>query len=401
MRSDEGFVFEEVDFITGQPYPQWARAREVCPVVETSGSLMGMGRSLFQITRRDDVETVLRDPLVFSSSINGEFMEPYMGELILAMDGREHRSYRNLVAHAFRASQLERWDNTVVRPSIQMYIDEIAPLGTADLVRDITKRYPVRVICAIVGVPVEDSAQFQIWAEHINSGPMHPDAGLAASHAMRAYLEPLVEARRSAPQDDLLSDLVHAEIEGEHLTDEKLYGFLRLLLPAGAETTFRAMGNALTALLLDPDVMARVCADRNLIPAVIEETLRWETSITQVTRVATTDTEVAGCPIPKGSAIGVIVGSADRDAAYYDSPEHFDIDRAAHNHVAFGTGPHQCLGMHLARLEMRVGLNAILDGLPNLRLDPDCAPPLIEGLAFRGPVALPVVFDAAVASPSV
>jgi cytochrome P450 len=393
-KSERDFEYREIDFVSGQPYEQWAQARQRCPVIESDGSMMGVvGRSLFQVTRWDDVEHVLRDPKAFSSSINNEHMRPYMGELILGMDGQEHRAYRNLVAHAFRASQLERWDEAVIRPSIDMCIEEIAPLGTADLVRDVTKRYPVRVICAIVGVPVEDSAQFHEWSEQINGGPLHPAEGLAASRAMREYLEPLVAARRVEPQGDLLSDLVHAEVDGERLNDERLYGFLRLLLPAGAETTFRAMGNALTALLMHPDVMERVRANRDLLPAVIEETLRWETSVTQVSRVTTTDTEIAGCPVPAGAAIAVLVGSADRDGARYEDPEDFELDRPAQNHLAFGTGPHQCLGMHLARLELRVGLDAILDGLPNLRLDPEAEPPVIEGLAFRGPVALPVVFD--------
>ncbi len=352
------------------------------------------GGSLFQITRWDDVEHALRDPQTFSSASNLEHMAPYMGELILGMDGNEHREYRSLVAPAFRASRLAHWEDAVIRPSIEMYVDEIAPLGRAELVSDITRRFPARVICAIVGVPVEDSAQFQEWSELINGGPMHPKAGMAASRAMREYLEPLVEARRAEPRADLLSDLVHAEVDGEHLTDERLYGFLRLLLPAGAETTYRAMGNALTALLLHPDVMERVVADRDLVPALIEETLRWETPVAQVSRVATTDTDVAGCPIPAGGAVAVIVGSADREATRYDDGERFDIDRSVQTHLAFGTGPHQCLGMHLARLELRVGLDVVLERLPNLRLDPAASPPVIEGLAFRGPTSLPVLFDA-------
>jgi cytochrome P450 len=390
------FEYEEIDFVTGQPYPQWARARERCPVIRTDGSMMGTPeRASYQITRWDDVESVLRDGQTFSSSINAEHIGKYMGELILAMDGKEHRSYRNLVAHAFRASQLERWGATTIEPAIQEFLDDIVPLGRADLVRDITSRYPVRVICAIVGVPVEDSQQFHQWAEQINTGPLHPDVGMAASRAMREYLEPLVAARREEPQGDLLSDLVHAEIDGERLPDEKLYGFLRLLLPAGAETTFRVMGNALAALLTQPGVMERVVADRELIPALIEETLRWESSVTQVSRVATIDTEVSGCPIPAGSPIGVITSSANHDETRYERAEEFDLDRPEQNHMAFGTGQHQCLGMHLARLELRVGLNAILDRLPNLRLDPEAEPLTIQGLAFRGPVELPVVFDPA------
>lgn len=384
----------EIDFFTGQPYPIWADARGRCPVAEVDGSVLGVsGRPSFLVTRWEDVEMVLRDGETYSSSINAEHIGQYMGELMLAMDGKEHRAYRNLVAHAFRASQLEQWDDSLVEPTIERLLDLIAPAGRADLVADVTALYPVQVICGIVGVPVEDSRQFHRWAEEINTGPLNPEAGMAASRAMRAYLEPLVAARRADPIGDFLSDLVHAEIDGERLTDEKLYGFLRLLLPAGAETTFRAMGNALVAMLSQPGLMDRVVADRTLLPAVIEETLRWETSVTQVSRVATRDTELAGCPIPAGAVMNVLTGSANHDEQRYPHAEEFDVDRPPQNHITFGTGQHQCLGMHLARMEMRVGLDAILDRLPNLRLDPDAPEPVIQGLAFRGPEAIHVVFD--------
>lgn len=210
---------------------------------------------------------------------------------------------------------------------------------------------------------------------------------------MRDYLEPLVEARRTEPAGDLLSELVHAEIDGARLADEKIYGFLRLLLPAGAETTYRAFGSCLLALLERPEAMARVLADRSLVPAAVEETLRWETSVTMVARVAATDTEIGGCPVPAGSSVSVINGSASRDEARWADPGEWDLDREPQQHMAFGTGPHQCLGMHLARMELEVGINAVLDRLPNLRLDPDAETPVISGYAFRGPATLPVRFD--------
>jgi cytochrome P450 len=382
----------DVDFSTGQPYPIWERARRECPVIYTETSGMS-GRPTYHVTRYADVERVLRDGTTFSSSINADHIGQFMGELILAMGGAEHRAYRNLVAHAFRASALERWDGQLIRPTITRLIDDIAPTGRADLVQAITSKYPVQVICGIVGVPLEDSAQFHRWAELINTGPLHPESGHAASQAMRDYLEPIVEDRRHNPRDDLISDLVHAEIDGRQLTDEKIYGFLRLLLPAGAETTYRVMGNALVALLTHPDTMARAVADRSLMPAVIEETLRWETSVTQVSRVAAADTEIAGCPVEAGAPVSVVTGSANHDDERYDAPEEWHIDRPPQNHVAFGTGQHQCLGMHLARLELRVGLDEILSRLPNLRLDPEAPPPVIQGFAFRGPDAIPVLFD--------
>src|SRR5262249_2019974 len=186
--------------------------------------------------------------------------------------------------------------------------------GRADLAQAVTSKYPVQVICGIVGVPLDDSAQFHHWAELINTGPLHPDRGHEASQAMRDYLEPIVEDRRAHPRGDLITDLAHAEIDGQRLTDEKIYGFLRLLLPAGAETTYRVMGNALVALLTDAETMAAVVADRSLLPAVIEETLRWETSVTQVSRVAAADTEIAGCPVEAGGAPTPVPGAASHAA---------------------------------------------------------------------------------------
>ncbi|MEZ5167922.1 MAG: cytochrome P450 [Acidimicrobiales bacterium] len=332
---------------------------------------------------------------MFSASINGEVMAPFMGELLLGLDGEEHRHYRSLVAQAFKRSSIERWRAELIDEVLDRLLDAIVPLGRADLVESLTSKYPVQVICGIVGVPREDHERFTAWAEAINYGPLDPAAGTAASGAMVAYLEPLVAARRAEPTGDLLSELVHAEIDGERLSDARLYGFLRLLLPAGAETTFRVFGSCLFALLTHPDVLARVQADRRLVMPVIEETLRWETAVTMVTRRATADTAIGGCPVPAGSPVTVHNGSANRDETRWDRGDDWDIDREPTAHLAFGTGPHQCLGMHLARLELEAGLNAVLDRLPDLRLDPDSPPPVIAGYAFRGPLTLPVVFSPA------
>jgi cytochrome P450 len=385
-----------IDWLAAQPYEGWAGTRRSgCPVVAADEITMGPGRT-YQVLGWKGADAVLRDDKTYASSINMQHIGEFMGELIVGMDGDEHRTYRNLVAKAFRASQLEKWDETLVRPTINRLIDAIAHLGRADLVEAVTSRYPIQVICGIVGVPLEDAAQFAEWAEHINTGPLAPERGHRASAAMVDYLRPLVEARRAEPTGDFLSDLVHAEVDGEQLTDGKLYGFLRLLLPAGGETTFRVMGNALYALLTHADVLRTVYDDRSLLPDVIEETLRWETSVTMVSRVATRDTEIAGCPIAAGSPVGVVTGSANRDDTRWDAAGEWRIGRPPQHHLAFGTGPHQCLGMHLARLELRVGLDVILDRLRNLRLDPDRASAaVIEGYAFRGPRALPVLFDPA------
>jgi cytochrome P450 len=215
----------------------------------------------------------------------------------------------------------------------------------------------------------------------------------AASREMRDYLTPIVEDRKAHPIDDLVSDIVTAEIDGERLSDEHIYGFLRLLLPAGAETTFRALGNCLVALLSRPPVLVRVRDDHSLLDTVIEETLRWETSVTMVNRETACPVDVGGVTIPAGVSVVCATGSANHDEARYDNGDAWDLDRPAVGHLAFGTGRHQCLGMHLARLELRVGLAALLDRLPGLRLDPAAGPVHIEGLAFRSPPRLDVLFD--------
>ncbi len=377
---------------SAQPHDVWADARANCPVIEQPGSDWNPTPS-FMTARFADGEAVLRDSKTFSASINAEAMGPFMGEIMLGLDGDEHRSYRALVAHAFRRSSLDRWLAELIEPILDELLDEIAKKGSCDLVAELTSKYPVQVICGIVGVPREDHEQFNAWADQINHGPLDPDSGRAASEAMAEYLEPLVDARRSEPTGDLLSELVHAEIDGRQLTEGRLYGFLRLLLPAGAETTFREFGNCLVALLIQPEVLARVRDDRSLIASVIEETLRHESSVNMVSRIATTDTEIDGCPIPAGAPVTVLNGSAGRDADRWQDPDRWDIDRDPIPHLAFGTGAHQCLGMHLARLELEVGLNGVLDRLPGLRLDPNYPPPLVSGYAFRGPSEIHVLYD--------
>jgi len=375
------------------PYPLWVEARRGQSVAEISAA--HTERPTWWVTRWDEVERVLRDSDTFSSAINGETMGPIMGDLILAMDGDQHRRYRDLVAKAFRASSLERWGDELIRPTVHALLDRIAPRGKADLVTDFTYAYPVQIIAAILGVPVEDYEQFQHWADDINLGPTDLTRSLPAAAAMKDYLAPIVDDRRANPRGDLISDLVTAEVDGQTLGDGHIYGFLRLLLPAGAETTFRAMGSMLLALLTHPDALTEVIADRSLIPAAIEETLRWETSVTVVNREAVRDVEVSGVMVPQGASVLVATASANHDESRYDRADEWDLHRPAKPHMAFGTGRHQCLGMHLARLEMRVALDGILDRLGDLRLDPDQPAPEMKGFAFRSPDRLPVVFTPA------
>jgi cytochrome P450 len=181
-------------------------------------------------------------------------------------------------------------------------------------------------------------------------------------------------------------------VDGQRLTDEEVLSFLRLLLPAGAETTYRLIGNALAALLVEPHLLEEVRADRALVPGAVEEALRWESAVGFTARETTVPTSLAGVELPAGVSVLTAIASANRDERRYPDPDRFDPRRGADDHVAFGFGKHFCLGSHLARLEATVALNTLLDRLPRLRLE-DGARPRIVGLAFRSPDTLPVRFD--------
>ena len=183
------------------------------------------------------------------------------------------------------------------------------------------------------------------------------------------------------------------EVEGRRLDDEEIFSFLRLLLPAGVETTYRASGNLLYGLLTNPDQLQAVRKDRSLLPAAFEETIRWEPPVTVILRRATVDTELAGVPVAEGSDVGLLLGSANRDERKYENPDSFDVFRESRQSLGFGFGVHVCLGMHLARMETRVAVNALLDRMPDLQLAPQPGQDLhIKGMAFRSPIALPVAF---------
>jgi cytochrome P450 len=386
---------------TADPYPGFADARVTSPVTNV-GPVSGLGtKDTYFVVTYADVERILREQTTFSARPSGESMREVMGWTILGMDGAEHLRHRSLVAQAFRPTLLKRWEDELIRPLVHELIDRFEPLGRAELIRQLLLTYPIQVIARILGLPAEDSEKFEAWAVWIIASGVDPKKGKAASTALRDYLIPVLAERRREPADDVISQLVRAELDGETLSDEEILPFLLLLLPAGGETTYRATGNLLWALLTHPDQLEAVRRDRSLIRPAIEEALRWEPPLLILAREALVDTELAGVPIPQGSHLAVSQGAANRDPSFAADPDTFDINRGIRAHLSFGNGPHMCLGMHLARLEMTVVLDVLLDRLPNLRLDPSAMdasePPSIRGMAFRSPTALPVVFDSVTA----
>lgn len=397
--------FELQDSVAGQsrdPYPEMAELRRQHPV-HVGPVDLGDGLKLVSPDRPppvtvfgfDEAAQVLRDNETYSSTVYEEIMGPVMGRTILQMDEPEHRLYRALVSHAFRSKVLERWEADLVSLVVNELIDGFIDEGEADLVQELTFNFPVQVIASILGLPRADFTIFQRWALEITSVAANPARGMAASAALREYFAEFLVERRRRPSDDLISDLVVAEVNGRRLDDEEIHSFLRLLLPAGVETTYRASGNVLFGLLSEPEQLRAVVADRSLVAAAFEESIRWEPPVTVILRRAARATELAGVQIEEGADVALLLGSANRDERKYENPDRFDIFRPARQSLGFGFGVHVCLGMHLARMEARAAVNTLFDRMRDMRLAPKPGQDLhIKGLAFRSPVALPIAFTA-------
>ncbi|MDQ3147732.1 MAG: cytochrome P450 [Actinomycetota bacterium] len=376
------------------PYPRLAEQRRTAPVDRMRVLGMdGTPADAYVVHCYDDVARVMRDNATFSSAAIRDLMGVVMGPYVLVgMDEPEHRRHRALVSLAFRHKTLLQWEDEVLTGIVHDLIDRFAGRGRAELVRELTFRFPVQAIAAILGLPASDHARFHDLAVAIVNVAARVERGLAASRSLREYLAVVLEERRRQPAGDLISDLAVAELDGERLDDEEIFSFLRLLLPAGAETTYRATGNLLFGLLSRPDQLDALRADRSLMAQAVEEAIRWESPLLITSRTAVRDTEVRGVEVPAGSQVIAHVGSANHDETRWDDAESYDLFRPPLPHISFGAGPHMCLGMHLARMEMGVAVGALLDRLPGVRLDPDGDDPHIHGELFRSPTSLPVLF---------
>lgn len=363
------------------------------PFAETS--TQALGAAGVTVLGYDECQTVLTHPEMFSSSIYQQIMGPVMGRTLLELEGARHRAGRALVSPSFRSALLERWRTELVEVVVAELIDRFAARGRAELAREFTFAFPVQVIARIMGLPRRDYRRFQRLSIELLNVVYDWDCGIAASAALKAYFGEVLAERRRSPRDDLISMLAETQIDGARLSDDEIFAFLLLILPAGVETTYRASGNLLVALLTEPALWDAVRADRGLVRGAIEEALRWEPPITTVMRIAARDVELGGVDIPAGTHVSVSVASANRDPLRYPDPDRFDPARTNIAHLTFGGGPHLCLGMHLARMEASVAITALLDRLPDLRLDPAAPPPRVVGMAFRSPAALPVQFTPA------
>lgn len=407
--------FEAFDRAAGvggvqNPYPHFAKMREKGAVHKVAlrpreavvgGAVKGGDNSgelghAYTVVRYPECMQVLRDDETFSAKGYAASMGVMLGHSIISMDRPEHTKYRSLIQQAFSRSAMQRWEHDLILATVDQYLDPLIEAGRADLVKAVTFPFPMQVIGGMFGLPAEDMPAFHREAVAMVNMGYDWKRALQASRWLGDYFQTLIEARRSKPGgDDIISVLTVAEFEGERLSDDDIIAFLRVMLPAGAETTYRSTSNLLQGLLHRPDQLEALRADHSLIPKAIEEGLRWESPLTAVARTATRDVEIADMTIPQGAMVTISIGAANHDHDRWGpTAEDLDIFRPSQAHLAFANGPHVCLGIQLARMESRVFLERVLERLPNLRLEPDADPErvAITGLAFRSPRTLPVLW---------
>lgn len=386
------------------PYPAYKVMRDEAPLYHHEAM------QSYIVSRYEDVERVFKDQVFTTANYDWQ-LEPVHGRTILQLSGREHSVRRALVAPAFRGSELEEKFLPVIEKNASELIDAFRKDGSVDLVEQFATRFPIGVIVDMLGLDKSDHPRFQKWYTSIiaflgnlSQDPVVAEAGLRTKEEFAEYMLPIIRERRSNLGDDLLSTLVTAEIDGEVMSDEDVKAFCSLLLAAGGETTDKALGSMFALLLQHPEQLAAVREDRSLIDRAFAEALRFHPPVHMIMREPAEDVEIAGGVIPAGSTVTALIGAANRDERRYKDPDTFNIFRddlnvttafsAAADHLAFALGRHFCVGALLAKTEVQVASNMLLDAMPDMRLEEGFVP-REKGVFTRGPEALRVRFTPA------
>jgi cytochrome P450 len=358
------------------PYPVLHAIRERAPVLEDRE----LGRWVY--TRHDDVKAILRDKDLLSDPRKGNpgsFAREFLGANLregeepsmLLMDEPGHRRLRSLVSGPFTPAAVERW-RTRTREVVQRVLDAVSG-EEFDLMAEFAGPIPTVVIAELLGIDSGQHAQFKHWSDRavqvgFNPFPTEQQQADAAEafDALHAFFHEEIERRSGAPGEDILSDMIRAEEEGEKLTREEIVTQCNLLLVAGNVTTTDLIGNGVKALLDFPQQLQKLRSDPGLIQNAVEEMLRYDGPVTNSGRIAHADVEFGGCPAHRGESLSTSLAAANRDPAVYPDPDRFDIQREDTHHQSFGGGRHLCLGAHLARLEAQEAILGLLQRYPRL-----------------------------------
>jgi cytochrome P450 len=270
---------------------------------------------------------------------------------------------------------------------------ELRPKGRADLVRDLTPYNAYDITGGIIGFDPEDIAYVATCLTDAHAANVDPKRGRAGIDAQRAYAKELIDARRAAPRDDLVSSMINSEVDGHPITDEYLIGLVNMLLGGGIDTIYKQSGNIVALLIDHPDQFDLLRANRELIPRFVDESLRYEGVACMFARQATQESTLLGTLIPKDAIVFGMNGVVNRDPDRWSDPHRLDVMREPKPHMQFSSGAHSCLGALVARRALSVFIEHLIDDLPNLRWDPSKPHPRITGWHFRSPLRLPVLWD--------
>jgi cholest-4-en-3-one 26-monooxygenase len=377
-------------FYGGDPFPAFAWMREHAPAYfdEDAG--------VWGITRYADVKEISKDPETFSSAGGIRPDTPAL-PMMIDFDAPEHVRRRRLVSEGFTPKRIRESEAGIVE-ICDGIIDRVCEAGTADFVRDIAAPLPMIVIGNMLGVAPEDRDKLLRWSDDMLKSLGSPEPGAMDTAAQAAmeyteYITAVADQRKRDQQDgDLIGTLVHAEIEGDRLDESSIIYESLLILIGGDETTRHVISGGMFELLRHPEQKAKVIADRSLLPAAVEEMLRWVSPIKNMARQMTRDVEFHGQTLRQGEKLLLLYPSANRDERVFDQPEQFDISRSPNDHMAFGFGAHFCLGNRLARMELNVMFDRLFDRLPDLTLAQDVEPPKRAANFVSGYETMPVVF---------
>ncbi len=334
------------------PFPRYRIMREEHPV------FFNPEYRFWQVFRYEDVQRVLSDYSSFSSGFGGDQGRDPLSASMISMDPPRHRQLRNLVTQAFTPRSIAQLSDRITT-IVNTLLDEVAERGRMDIIDDLAYPLPVTVIAEMLGIPHEDRKRFKIWSDAVVGAGNGEYSN--SQLEMGAYFLNMIAQRSREPKDDLISALLNAQIDGQHLNQQELLGFCVLLLVAGNETTTNLIGNALLCFDEHPEVMEQLRSDPELIPGAIEEVLRYRSPVQYMYRRAATDVTIRDSEIKAGQMLLAWIGSANRDEAQFPDPDNFDIRRTPNRHIAFGHGIHFCLGAPLARLEAKITLTLLLE----------------------------------------
>jgi cholest-4-en-3-one 26-monooxygenase len=377
-------------FYGGDPFPAFKWMRDQAPAYfdEKSG--------VWGITRYADVKEISKDPETFSNA-GGIRPDSDALPMMIDTDAPEHVRRRRLVSEGFTPGRI-RESEEGIRTICDAIIDRVCQKGSADFVREIAAPLPMIVIGNMLGVAPEDRDELLRWSDDMLKALGSPDPGAmdkaaqaAAEYA--AYITAVAEQRRRDNQsDDLIGTLVHAEIEGDRLDEQSIIYESLLILIGGDETTRHVISGGMFELLRHPDQLEVLASNRTAMPSAVEEMLRWVSPIKNMARQMTRDVDFAGETLRKGQKLLMLYPSANRDERVFERPDEFDITRSPNDHMAFGFGSHFCLGNRLARMELSVMFDRLLDRLPDLALADASEPPKRAANFVSGYETMPVVF---------